>query len=183
VAKHFPKDEFDSVEAAGGRHRAKRTVRSRLGSFLKYVFITAVVSGLAILGLNLSSLTSQIGDLSGVGQASGQQGFNASGLGVTVIDATEQKGLASKVANSLYAAGWNVLSAVNLNLPGKSPVPVTAASPAPSPAVGSTTIVYATTPTAQSAAKDLLKTLGNYQVQLSGTYADPITVVIGSDYK
>jgi len=43
--------------------------------------------------------------------------------------------------------------------------------------------VYATTPTAQSAAKDLLKTLGNYQVQLSGTYADPITVVIGSDYR
>jgi len=172
VAKHFPKDEFDSVDVAGGRHRARRTVRSRLGSFLRYVAITAVISGLAIVGLNLSSLTSQIGDISGISQSSGQQGFNAGGLGVTVIDSTETKGLATKVANKLDSAGWNLLSAVNENLPNPAS---TAAAP--------TTIVYANTPTAQSAANDLLKTLGNYQVQLSGTYADPITVVIGSDYK
>ena len=173
MAKDFPKDEFDSVTAVGGRHRAKRTVRSRFASFLRYAALTLAISGVAIVGLNFSSSSTQIGDiLNGAGnQAAGPAGFNAGGLGVTVIDSTDKKGLATKVGQSLFDAGWNVVSAVNLNLLG-----VTATT-------DNTTVVYATTSSAETAAKDLLKTLGSYTVQLSGAYADPITVVIGSDYK
>lgn len=172
MAKDFPKDEFDFVASVGGRHRAKRTVRSRFGSFIRYAAITAAVSATAIVGLNLSSSSTQIGDLVvGSNQAASQQGFNAGGLGVTVIDSTSRAGLATKVAQALFDAGWNVVSAVNLNLLGATAT------------TNNATVVYATTTTAQSAATDLLKTLGKYNVQLSGTYADPITVVIGSDYK
>jgi len=49
--------------------------------------------------------------------------------------------------------------------------------------VPETTIVYASNATAQSAAQSVLKTLGNYKVVVSATYADPVTIVLGSDFK
>ena len=188
MAKDFPTDEFDSVTAVGGRHRAKRTLRSRLASFARYAAVTAALSGAGILVLNITSAGSDLGSLtSPVSQ--GLDGFNANGLGVTVIDATDKKGLASKVAMSLFDDGWNVLSAVNLNLPtpkdaAAQPVPAPTATANPDAMDPSkNTTVYVTTDSAKSAANDVLKTIGNYKIVQSATYADPITIVLGSDYK
>ena len=44
-------------------------------------------------------------------------------------------------------------------------------------------MVYVTSSSAQSAAQDLLRTLGGYSVVQANTYADPITIVLGNDYK
>ena len=86
---------------------------------------------------------------------------------VTVLDGTSQSGLASKVAHELLDAGWNVLTADNLN----PATPVTE------------TKIYITSQDFSSATKTLVKTLGKYSVEVSGQYADPITVVLGDDYK
>ena len=50
-------------------------------------------------------------------------------------------------------------------------------------AIGDKTVVYVTSSSAQSAAQDLLRTLGSYSVVQANTYADPITIVLGNDYK
>jgi hypothetical protein len=180
MAKNFPPDEFDSVTGVGGRHRAKRTVASRLISFSRYAAVTLVLAGSGIVALNIASGSSSFTDaLSG---NSGQSGFNANGLAVTVIDATDKAGLATKVAKNLYDAGWNVITATNYTLLPKlsaiqgNQTPVN--TPAPSP-----TVVYVTSSSAQSAAQDLLRTLGSYSVVQANTYADPITIVLGNDYK
>ena len=188
MAKDFPVDEFDSVTAVGGRHRAKRTVRSRLASFARYAAVTAVLSGSAIVALNITSAGTDLGAVSAP-NTQGLSGFNANGLGVTVVDATEKLGLASKVAMSLFDDGWNVLAAVNLNLPVAKVAPGTIPAPAPTPsATGAEdpskfTTVYVTTDAAKSAAGDILNAIGNYRIVQSATYADPITIVLGSDYK
>ncbi|MEY4743046.1 MAG: hypothetical protein RIR34_385 [Actinomycetota bacterium] len=187
MAKDFPADEFDSVTAVGGRHRAKRTLRSRLASFARYAGVTLALSGAGIIALNATSNGSDLGNLAAP-SSQGLSEFNANGLGVTVIDATDKKGLASKVAVSLFDDGWNVLSAVNLNLPTPKDA---AAQPVPAPTPSATagidsskaTVVYVTTDAAKAAANDVLKTIGTYKIVQAATYADPITIVLGSDYK
>lgn len=86
---------------------------------------------------------------------------------VTVLDGTSQVGLASKVAHELLDAGWNVITADNLN-------PATPLAE---------TKIYITSKDFDAATKTLVKTLGKYSVEVSGQYADPITVVLGDDYK
>ena len=189
MSKNFPADEFDSITAAGGRHRAKPSAGSRLLSFTRYASVTVALSVAGILALDVISGTSTFSDVISNNKVGVQTEFNANGLGVTVIDATSKVGLASKVAHNLFDAGWNVLTATNsVLLPKiKDSQPPVAPTPSPSATLGSNpadkTVVYVTTTEAQSAANDLLKTLGTYQVVQSNQYADPITVVLGNDYK
>jgi LytR cell envelope-related transcriptional attenuator len=195
MAKNFPPDEFDSVTGVGGRHRAKRTAASRFVSFSRYAAVTLVLAGAGIVALNVASGSTAFTDA--VSGTTGQAGFNANGMAVTVIDATSKTGLAGKVAKNLYDAGWNVITATNYTLlpklsaivasPAPTATPIAAASPTPgasaTPAVGDKTVVYVNSASAQSAAQDLLHTLGNYSVVETNTYADPITIVLGNDYK
>jgi len=187
MAKNFPTDEFDSVGTVGGRHRAKPSAGTRLLSFTRYASVTLALSVAGILTLDVISGSTTFTDVITRGTTNtGQAGFNANGLGVTVIDGTDKAGLASKVAHSLFAAGWNVLTATNSVLLPKI-TDAQPATPAPAPAsgegAGAKTMVYVTTAQAQSAAAQLLKTLGTYEVVQSNQYADPITVVLGNDYK
>jgi LytR cell envelope-related transcriptional attenuator len=194
MAKNFPPDEFDSVTGVGGRHRAKQTAVSRLVSFSRYAAVTLVLAGVGIVALNVASGSTAFTDA--VSVSAGQAGFNANGMAVTVIDATSRTGLAGKVAKRLYDAGWNVVTATNYTLlpklsavgatptPTVTPIPAASATPgAAAPTIGDKTVVYVTTASAQSAAQDLLRTLGTYSVVQANTYADPITIVLGNDYK
>jgi hypothetical protein len=206
MPKDFPADEFDSVTAPGGRHRAKRTLGNRLFSFGRYALVTVALAAAGITALNFTSGQSQF-DLGGATVAQSQ--FKAGGLGVTVIDATDKSGLASGVAHKLFEAGWNVISATNYSiLPkwsqlataltnGGAPAPSIAlpsaasgASPSQSPTptntgpvIGKNTVVYVSSQSAQSAAGDVLGLIGKYPVIQANTYQDPITIVLGSDYK
>ena len=187
MAQNFPKDAFDSVTDVGGRHRAKPTAASRWLSFSRYAAVAAVLSGASVAALNFTSESSVFSGNLAAKTTTQAQTFNSGGIGVTVIDATEQKGLATKVAQNLFNAGWNVLSAVNEFAPGATLVKPTqnydGTTSSPTAVTPEKTVVYATTATAQSAAQSVLKTLGNYQVVVSATYADPITIVLGSDFK
>jgi LytR cell envelope-related transcriptional attenuator len=179
MSKDFPKDELDSVTAPGGRHRAKRTLASRFGAFLRYAGVVAVLSGIGIGVLNVTSNNSQFAGTVGNASNNQAQSFQENGLGVTVIDSTDKKDLATKVAQILFDGGWNVLSAVN--------VPATVGTVGTGGAVTNSTdartTIYAVSPTAESAATKVAKALGNYQVVVSSQYTGPITVVLSTDYK
>ncbi|MFM7029881.1 MAG: LytR C-terminal domain-containing protein [Micrococcales bacterium] len=186
MSKEFPRDEFDSLTAIGGRHRAKRTLGNRLASLAGYTAAIAVLSGLGIGVLVISSGQSTFTDNLG-GQGLGNNAnvgpqFNSNGIGVNVIDATAQAGVATKVAQKLYDAGWNVLSASNYSMMPKWSAAV--ATPAPAPdALSAYTTVFYTDSAAKSAASSVLRTLGAYKLVQSASYSDPVTVIIGSDYK
>jgi hypothetical protein len=179
MSKDFPKDELDSVTAVGGRHRAKRTLASRFGSFVRYVAVVAALSGIGIGVLNVTSNNSQFAGSVGGPSNNQAQSFQENGLGVTVIDSTDKQDLATKAAQLLFDNGWNILSAVN--------VPATLGTIGVAGSVTNSTdartTVYAVSQTAESAATKVAKALGDYKVVVSSQYTGPITVVLSSDYK
>jgi hypothetical protein len=127
---------------------------------------SAAVGTIAIVGLKVIDGSVQLNPADLIAPSS-SAGVSIKNTAVTVLDGTSRAGLASKVAHSLLDAGWNVLTAENLEV---------------TPEVTATT-VYINSADLKSASTTLLKTLGTYTVEVSGTYADPITVVLGTDFK
>ena len=173
MAKNFPLDEFDSVERSGGAHRAAKTARARLVSLVKYLAAVAVLSGAGIGSLIL--INGGVQQDSGAGVAATQvtpnvETFKGDGVGVMVIDSTSQKGFASKVAHKLLDAGWNVYGAANS---GADTLVSTTGK----------TVVYVNADSAKAEATTLLATLGTYEIKVSTALQDPITVILGKDYK
>ncbi len=166
MSQKFPTDEFDSAPAHGGRHRARRTKRDRVREFLRIMAVAAIFGFVALIGLRIAdgSVVINPADLIDPSPAVTS---TVKSTPVTVLDGTAQVGLASKVAHQLLDAGWNVITADNLN-----PVsPVTE------------TKIFISNEEFESATKTLVKTLGKYSVEVSGQYSDPITVVLGDDFK
>ena len=185
MAKKFPIDEFDRVTAPGGRHRQPRTTIVRLKSFAGYAVTAAAISALVITGLSLTALNTELTGGTGVAQANNHDldKFKSSGLGVTVLDASNRAGLATQVANELAAAGWNIQAAANLIVPADPlapPVPI--GQPTPVPTLPKT-VVYVSQEQLVPTAKDAFANLGNLEVKVTATYPDPITIVLGSDFK
>jgi hypothetical protein len=167
MAQKFPKDEFDSATDHGGRHRARRTKRDRVREFVR-VLVAATLVGLSgIIGLKIIDGSVVIDPSELVQPSPSASTSSVKATGVTVLDATGQDGLASKVAHKLLDEGWNVLTADNLD----------------SASVPEKTQVLISSPQFEAASKSLLKTLGDYEVQVSVGYSDPITVVLGKDFK
>ena len=83
----------------------------------------------------------------------------------TVVDATGEDGVAGTLAHRLLNKNWKVVAADN------------AANEADK------TTVYINASTLTPAAEELLKALGKYPISVSADYSDPITVLIGKDFK
>ena len=84
-----------------------------------------------------------------------------------VVDAVGQDGLAGTVARKLVEKGWNVVTASNSS----------------TGLVAEKTVIYINSDQLNDAAKALTGDLGNYSIEVSNQYIDPITVVLGADYK
>ena len=166
MSQKFPSDEFDSAPPHGGRHRARRTKRDRVIEFLRVMAVAAIFGFVALFGLRIADGSVVINPADLI-DPSPVATSTVKSTPVTVLDGTSQVGLASKVAHELLDAGWNVITADNLN---------------PTAPIAETKI-YITSQDFDAATKTLVKTLGKYSVEVSGQYADPITVVLGDDYK
>jgi hypothetical protein len=164
MSKKFPTDEFDFLEPHGGRHRARRTKRDRAREFTRILVVAAVAGIIGLGGLRIIDSGVQF-DGSALPTASAAA--EVISVGVTVLDSTDTDGLASSTAQKLVDAGWNVLTADNLN----------------DGLTRETTIVYIASEDNRSDAKKVLKTLGKYSIEVSSSYTDPITVVLASDFK
>ena len=164
MSKKFPTDEFYFLEPHGGRHRARRTKRDRAREFVRILVVAAITGTIGLGGLKLIDSGVQF-DGSGLPTASAAAEVVT--VGVTVLDATDTDGLASSTAQKLVDAGWNVLTADNLN----------------DGAAHDVTVVYISSEDNRSDAKKLLRTIGKYSIEVSTKYTDPITVVLGPDFK
>ncbi len=164
MSKKFPTDEFDFLEPHGGRHRARRTKRDRVREFTRILVVAAVTGTIALGGLKIIDSGVQF-DGSGLPTASTVA--EVVSVGVAVLDASGTDGLASSTAQKLVDAGWRVLTADNLN----------------DGAAHETTVLYIASEDNRSDAKKVLRTLGKYSIEVSESYTDPITVVLGSDFK
>jgi hypothetical protein len=169
MAQKFPIDEFDSVSAHGGRHRAKRTAKDRVFEWMRIFVAATVVAGSAYVGLNMVENASVFsGEVSAPAPSATA---TTTDPGVTVLDASGQDGLAGKVAHLLLDAGFNVLTAAN------------AVDFENQPVEGDKTVVFINDETAKAEATKVAAKLGKVAVEVSTNYPGPITVFLGSDYK
>lgn len=166
MAENFPQDEFDQVAKAPGIRRARRSGGSKFLEFVTYFSISAVIAGGGLFGYQtfFGGSSIDVNTLSDNGKvASDPIRINET----TIYDGVGQVGLAGTVAHKLIDKGWNVVTAANV----------------PSGLKADKTVIFINSDKLQDAAKKMAGDLGNYEIQVSTQYLDPITVVLGSDYK
>jgi hypothetical protein len=169
MAQKFPIDEFDSVSAHGGRHRAKRTAKDRIFEWTRIFVAATVVAGSGYFALNLVESASVFnGEVSAPAPSATA---TTTDPGVTVLDASGQAGLAGKVGHLLLDAGFNVLTAAN------------AVDFENQPVESEKTLVFINDEAVKAEATKVAAKLGKVAVEMSTDYPGPITVFLGSDYK
>jgi hypothetical protein len=164
--ENFPKDEFDEVAPATGVRRTRLSQGSKILEFFVYFTISAVVAGGALFGYQTYFGGSSID----VSTFSDNGKTSADPLRInetTIFDGIGKVGLAGLVAHKLIDKGWNVVTAANVAQGLKA----------------DKTTIYINSDKLQAAAKALVGDLGAYTITVSNQYIDPITVVIGADYK
>ncbi len=176
MAEKFPTDAFDSVPRKAGRHRSRRTFIDGALDFGKLVLAASVLTTAGYFAVSAFNSTSIIkgSDLPGgtVNTAVFTGGTRAGGVGITVLDGTLGKGFASALGHKLLDAGWNVFSAADLVLPSDH-----------SSDQIKTTTIYVQTEALKTKVDSLTKDIGVWPVEVSTLYSDPITVVLGTDFK
>ena len=168
MAKAYEPDEFDSVPQHGGTHRARRTKTDRVVEFLAVMGVSALVAVGGYFGLKAIDAQSILPvSLPNVVPTSSST-VDVKKSPVSVFDATEADGQASAAATILLNDGWNIAAAASVT-PKDGVVPAE-------------TIVYIPNLDLAPVAKAVEKSLGgDYPIQVSANFQDPVTVVLGSD--
>ena len=166
MSENFPTDEFDQIAPAAGVRRKRRSGGSRFLEFLSIFSISAVVAGGGLFGYQTFFSGSSV-DVSAISDNGKVVSDPIRINETTVFDGVGKDGLAGTVAHKLMDKGWNVVTASNL----------------PDGVIADKTVIYINSDKLQDAAKKLVGDLGSYAIEVSNQYIDPITVVIGSDYK
>ena len=168
MSENFPKDEFDDVVPATGRRRVKPSGRGGFLEFVTYFSLAAVLSGGGLVGYQTFFGGGTKLDLSGFNEPAAKPSVDPLRINETkVYDAIGQDGLASEVAHKLLDKGWNVVTSADM----------------PDGVKFDKTVIYINSDQLNDAAKALVGDLGNYTIEVSNQYIDPITVVLGADYK
>ena len=172
MSQKFPLDDFDFNREVGGRHRARRGGSDRLLEFVGVIVAGVVLSGGGFFVLQGIAAGGQLGADTGlpISTTAANQFTKGNGVGVSIVDASRANDAASKLAQKLLDEGWNIWTASR------------AVNSVGNPALVKTTTVYTTSDATSKVAATLAKSLGNYQVVVSNAYADPVTVVLGTDY-
>jgi len=166
MAENFPQDEFDQVAPAAGSRRARRSGGSKFLEFVSYFTVSALIAGGGLFGYQtfFGGSSIDVNALSDYGKTTTDSiRINET----TIFDGVGQDGLAGNVAHKLIDKGWNVVTAANVPLGLKA----------------EKTVIYINSDKLQEAAKTLVGDLGSYTIEVSNQYIDPITVVLGADYK
>lgn len=168
MTKNFPSDEIDAVAKAPGRRRAARSKFAGVRDFLAYFSFAAIVAGGGLFGYQTFFGGGTNLDFSATGDKTNTPVVDTLRVNETTIyDAVGKEQLASTVAHKLLDKGWNVVTAADM------PLGLTSEK----------TVIYINSDSLQDAAKAMVSDLGNYSIEVSNQYLDPIVVVIGSDYK
>lgn len=165
ASKKFPTDELDSLPEHGGRHRARRTARDRVREFIRVLVAAAVVAAVGIFALRLVDSSVQF-DIGTIPTTAPVSDINT-GPGITVLDNSDAAGAASTLAHKLLDSGLNVLTAANYA----------------SSTAADQTVILISDEQYRATARKVAKLMGNYPIQVTAEFVDPITVVIAEDYK
>ena len=164
MSEKFPIDEFDNAPHHGGRHRTLRTSKDRVLEFVKLLAIAAVVGGVGYIGLQLAQSSAVFNGFIA------QQDTTSNATAVKVYDGTADNNGGTTVAKALFLAGFKVGNAENLiDADGKEVL------------VEKSTILI-TDEKYRSDAETISSKTGIKQIELTTTYKDPITVVVGTDW-
>jgi hypothetical protein len=165
MSEKFPTDEFDNAPLHGGRHRKLRTSKDRVVEFFKLLAMAAVVGGVGYIGLQLVQSSSIFSGFVA------QQDTSANAIEVKVYDGTADNVGGTNVAKALFLAGFKVGDAQNLiDSDGKEVL------------VEKSTILI-TNEKYRSDASTISSETGIKQIELTTTYKEPISVVVGTDYR
>jgi hypothetical protein len=168
MAQNFPQDEFDQVAPAPGRRRQQASGGKKFLEFVSYFSISAVLAGGGFFGYQTFFGGGTKLDFNAFNTPAPKPSVDELRINETkVVDGVGQDGLAGIVARKLIDKGWNVVTAANSD----AGVSV------------SNTVIYINSAQLNDAAKALTGDLGNYTIEVSNQYIDPITVVLGADYK
>jgi hypothetical protein len=168
MAENFPPDEFDQVAPAPGRRRARRGSGSKFLEFVTYFSVSAIVAGGGLFSYQTFFGGGTKLDFNSINTAPTTTSVDPLRINETkVVDAVGQDGLAGTVARKLVEKGWNVVTASNSS----------------TGVVAEKTVIYINSDQLNEAAKALTGDLGSYAIEVSNQYIDPITVVLGADYK
>ena len=162
----FPKDEFDAAPEHGGRHRVRRTAKSRVFEFFKIAALSAFFALIGYGGLKGLDSLNLFTDSSSVIT---QPAVEVQKPIVVVLDATDQDGFAAKWALTLSNAGFHVATAANYSPTER--------------AEREKTVVHIRSTANQAAAESIAGRLKLGTVLVSDQFADAITVVLGNDLK
>ena len=166
MAENFPLDEFDQVAPTLGVRRARKSIGSKFLEFSAYFTVSGILAGGGLFGYQtfFGGSSIDVNSLNDNGKATVDSiRINET----TVFDGVGQDGLAGSVARKLMDKGWNVVTAANV----------------PAGLKADKTVIYINSDQLQDAAKALVSDLGSYSIEVSNQYLDPITVVLGGDYK
>lgn len=170
MPNQFPLDEIDAAPVHGGRHRIRRTSADRVREWFIVLTATVVITGAGFYGFKIASDSSIFNSFSPTDSGGDIQTVSEAGPGVAVIDAAGKKQLATAAATTLLDAGFNVLTARNLDV-------------LTNPGTDLASVVYVRNSSDEDKAKAVAAKLGGLKVVSSKAFADPITVVIGKDFK
>ena len=168
MAENFPPDEFDQVAPAPGRRRARRSAGKKFLEFVTYFSVSAILAGGGLFGYQTFLGGGTKLDFSSLNTPAPKPSVDPLRINETkVVDGVGQVGLAGTVARKLIDKGWNVVTAANSD----------------TGVLATNTVIYINSAQLNDAAKALTGDLGNYAIEVSNQYIDPITVVLGADYK
>jgi hypothetical protein len=170
MPKQFEPDEFDRAPEHGGRHRIRRTGSTRVREWFMVFAVSALVTVVGFFGFKIIGDSNTFRAIVPTDKVAEPQVPGTIGPGVTVIDATSANDLASGAAAKLLEAGFNVLTARNLDT-------------LRNPGSASISAVYIKAGTDSNTANQVAAKLGGLKVVTADKFDDPITVVLGTSYK
>lgn len=170
MAKKFPVDEFDSATQVGGRHRARRTAKARIFEWLRVFLVAIVVGALAYGGLKIADNAAIFeGVISNASPSPTASVETRPEVGV--IDGTGTEAAGVPFSSQLVDAGYNVVVTENLVDVDGNPSSIEVST------------IAITDELFRAEAEAIAKLVGAPLVAVSSQFAEPITIVLGADYK
>jgi hypothetical protein len=158
-----PRDEFDAAIGVGGKHLAPKRPLDYVVSFLTLTVISALVAGGGVLGLRAwdASLVFDVSFL--------EEEPAVPQLAIAIVDGTNSS-LGTDIRDELLELGWNVVSTVSLS------------ELDPNLSTSPSTLIFLSSEEFRDEASGLLARFPGVPIEVSGQFADPITVLLGSDF-